>query len=116
MVKPGRQPPLGGRVNRRSSGIVRVVAAPTLSAFLVGAGLLALWIDVRHPNLAPQSLSRRVAAAGCALLALQLLPVFNGSRTAIYATLFAILLPVLVSSCLTAVWLLRALRDAQMGH
>jgi hypothetical protein len=83
---------------------------------LVGAGLLALWIDVRHPKLAPESFSKRMIAAGCAFVVLQVVPVFNGSTTAIYATLFAMLLPALVSSCLTAVWLLRALRDAQTSH
>ena len=57
-----------------------------------------------------------MVAAGLRLASLQLVPVFNGSTTAIYATLFAIRLPVLVSSCLTAVWLLRALRDAQTSH
>jgi hypothetical protein len=92
------------------------VAVPTLSAFLVGAGLLALWIDVRRPNLAPESFSNRIGAAACAWLVLQLVPVFNGSMTAIYATLFALLLPALVGSCLTAVWLMRALRDAQTSH
>jgi hypothetical protein len=115
-VKPGGQPPLWGRVNRRRSRTVGAVAVPTLSAFLVGAGLLALWIDVRHPNLAPQSFSKRIGAAACAWLVLQLVPVFNGSMTAIYATLFALLLPALVGSCLTAVWLMRALRDAQTSH
>jgi hypothetical protein len=83
---------------------------------MVGAALLAVWIDVRHPKLAPQSFSRRMAAAGCAFLVLQAMPVFNGSPRAFYATLFAIVLPVLISSFLTAVWLLRALRDAQLSH
>jgi hypothetical protein len=83
---------------------------------MVGAGLLALWIDARHPKLAPQSFSRRLIAAGCAFLVLQAMPVFNGSPRAIYATLFAIVLPVLISSFLTAVWLLRALRDTQLSH
>ena len=115
-MKLGGQPPLWGRVNRPCSTIVRVVASPLLCAFVVGAGLLALWIDVRHPKLAPQSFSRRMAAAGCAFLVLQAMPVFNGSPRAFYATLFAILLPVLIFSFLTAVWLLRALRDAQLGH
>ena len=92
------------------------VAGLTISAFVVGAGLLALWIDARVPTLAPESFSRRMIAAICAMVVLQLAPVFNGSQPAIYATLFAILLPVFVCSFLTAVWLMRALRDAQLGH
>jgi hypothetical protein len=91
------------------------VAVPFLSAFVVSAGLLALWIDVRFPKLAPESLSKRVLAACCAGLVFGLAPVFGGSAAAVYATLFAIVLPLLVSSLLSAVWLLRALRDAQVG-
>ena len=92
------------------------MAAPFLCAFVVGAGLLALWIDVRFPKLAPQSFFKRMLAAGCVLLVLGAVPVFGGSAAAIYATLFAIVLPVMVSSLLAAVWLLRALRDAQLNH
>jgi hypothetical protein len=84
-------------------------------ALVVAAGLLALWIDARHPKLAPESLGKRVLAAAVAMLVLQAIPVFHGSVAAVYATVFAILLPVLVSSFLSAVWLLRALRDAQLG-
>ena len=107
---------MGGRINHRWSSKVRGVAALFLSSFVVGAGLLALWLDVRHPKLAPQSLSRRVLAAVCAGLILGVIPVFNGSAAAAYATLFALVLPVLVCSLLTALWLLRALRDAQLSH
>jgi hypothetical protein len=89
---------------------------PFLPIFVVGAGLLALWIDVRHPALAPESVWKRMLAAACALLALQAIPVFHGSVAAVYATVFAIVLPVLVSSFLAAVWLMRALREAQLGH
>jgi hypothetical protein len=81
----------------------------------VGAGLLALWIDVRHPNLPPDSLSKRMLPAGAALLVLQVVPVFHGSAAAVYATVFALLLPALISSFLAAVWLLRGLRDVQLG-
>ena len=104
-----------GRVNRRCSSNVRGVAAPTLCAFVVGAALLALWIDVRHPKLAPESFSRRLVAAGCAFLLLEAMPMFSGSPSAMCATLFAIVLPVFISSFLTAVWLLRSLRDAQFS-
>jgi hypothetical protein len=92
------------------------VVAGFLWIFVAGAGLLALWIDARHPKLAPESLGRRVVAAICACLVLKAIPVFNGSAAAIYTTLFAFLLPALVSSFLTAVWLMRALRDAQLSH
>jgi hypothetical protein len=92
------------------------MAAPFLSTFVVGAGLLALWIDVRFPKLAPQSLSKRMVAACCAAAVFGLAPVFGGSAAAVYTTLFAIVLPLLVSSLLAAVWVLRALRDAQVSN
>ena len=91
------------------------MSIPFLPVLAVGAGLLALWIDARHPNLAPESLAKRMLVAAAALLALQLVPVFHGSPAAIYATVFALVLPALISSFLTAVWLLRALRDVQQG-
>jgi hypothetical protein len=85
-----------------------------LPLFVVGAGALALWIDARHPKLAPDSLTKRMAAAGCTLLALQLVPVLHGSVAAVYATVFGIVLPVLVTSLLAAVWLMRALQEARL--
>jgi hypothetical protein len=91
------------------------VAIPFLPALVVGAGLLALWIDARHPKLAPESFTKRFLAACCALVALQAMPVFHGSATATYATVFALLLPLLTSTFLAAVWLLRAARDAQFS-
>jgi ABC-type Mn2+/Zn2+ transport system permease subunit len=92
------------------------VAIPFLPMFVVGAALLALWIDTRRPSLAPDALAHRVLAAAGSLLALQLLPVFTGSEAALYATVFAFLLPALVWAFLSAVWLLRALREVQFGH
>ena len=85
-----------------------------LPVFVIGAGLLALWIDVRHPKLAPDSLTKRLLAAGCALLALQLVPVFHGSAVAVYVTVFGLVLPLLVSALLAALWLMRAMQEAQL--
>ena len=84
-------------------------------ALVVAAGLLAVWIDVRHPTLAPESLGKRVLAAAGALLLLELVPVLHGSVAQLYTSVFAILLPALVTTFLSAVWLMRAMRDAQFG-
>jgi len=84
-------------------------------ALVVAAGLLALWIDVRHPQLAPQSLKSRVLAAAGALLLLELVPVLHGSVAQLYTSVFGILLPALITTFLSAVWLMRAVRDAQLG-
>jgi len=80
-------------------------------AFVLGAALIALWIDVRLPRLAPASLSRRALAALAAMVALQATPVLAGSAAALYATLFGILLPVLVFAFLAGIWLLRSLQE-----
>ena len=97
------------------AGLVHARGVGTfLPVFVIGAGLLALWIDVRHPKLAPDSLVKRLLAAGCALLALQLVPVFHGSAGALYATLFGMVLPLPVSSLLAALWLMRAVQEAQL--
>ena len=90
------------------------MAMPFLPLFVVGAGALALWVDVRHPKLAPDSLTQRLVAAGCALLALQLVPVFHGSAVAVYVTVFGLVLPLLVSALLAALWLMRAMQEAQL--
>jgi hypothetical protein len=47
---------------------------------------------------------------------LQAAPVFHGSSAAVYATVFGILLPVLIVAFLAAVWLLRALCEAQLSR
>jgi hypothetical protein len=86
------------------------------SIFVVGAGLLALWIDVRFPGLAPESFFRRMLLAGCAALAFEAAPVLRGSALSVYAGVFAIILPLLVTVFLAALWLLRSLRDAQLSH
>jgi hypothetical protein len=91
------------------------MAVPFAPALVTGAALLAVWIDARFPNLAPRSLARRAVAAALALVALQATPVLNSSVAALYGTVFALLLPVLVTTFLGAVWLLRTLRDAQLN-
>jgi hypothetical protein len=88
------------------------VAASFVCALVTGAALLALWIDVRFPGLAPKTVSRRMLGAVCAVGAFSAAPVFHGSIAALYATFFALL----VSAFLTAVWLLRAVRDAQLTN
>jgi len=85
-----------------------------MPAVMIGAGLLALWVDARFPSLAPASLSRRVFALIVAGVVLQATPVFGGSTPALYATVFGILLPSFVAVFLAAVWLMRAARDARL--
>jgi uncharacterized membrane protein len=89
------------------------MSSPFFPVFIAGAGALALWIDTRFPGLAPASFSRRVLAAVVACILLQAAPFVGSSASAAYASAFALLLPAMVGVLLTAVWLLRALREAQ---
>jgi hypothetical protein len=84
--------------------------------FLIGAGALALWIDLRFPQLAPQELRTRMLAVVGAVVVLVAAPLVNSSPTAAFATLFALVLPAFVFAFLTAVWLLRALAGGVPRH
>jgi hypothetical protein len=88
------------------------MALGTVVIFITAAAVLALWIDVRVPRLAPQSMGARVAAAIAAGAILSLAPLDAGSRGRLLASMFGALLPAFVAAFLTTLWLLRALRDA----
>jgi len=89
------------------------MASPFLAAFVCGAAVLALWVDARFPGLAPKKFSRRLLSAVLAFVLLQASPFATGTVTQAYASLFGVVLPGFVGVFLTAVWLMRALRDAQ---
>lgn len=77
-----------------------------LIALVLGAGALALWVDVRFPRLAPQGLRGRMAAAVVALLLLAVLPVWPTMLG-----LLGVFLPVLALALLTTIWLMRVAAD-----
>jgi hypothetical protein len=81
-------------------------------ALAAGAGLLAVWIDVRFPSLAPERLGRTLLHAGAAMLVLQLLPVVLESGLNLWAAIFGLALPVLSYALLTTLWMLRIARTA----
>jgi hypothetical protein len=86
-----------------------------LVAFAVGAGLLALWIDVRFPALAPE-LRVAVMHVGVTIVLGQLLvPLlgkanFTKGPAGVMMLLFLIALPALIYCFLTSVWLLKNLQ------
>jgi hypothetical protein len=80
--------------------------ATLLMALLTGAALLALWVHVRFPQLAPSGFSARVLAAASAFVLVGTLPV-----AATVVSLVGFFLPALVFSFLTALWLLQLLAD-----
>ncbi len=83
----------------------------------VGAALLALWIELRFPSLAPESLVRRFVAVGIGCLVLQggalgferalTLPL---ASTVTSLVALAVLLSAMTFGFVTAVWLLRSLQ------
>ena len=75
-------------------------------ALVLGAGVLALWVDARFPGLAPSGLRSRSIAAGVAALLVAALPIAPSA-----AGMLVLLLPALVFAFLTAVWLLRVAAD-----
>lgn len=71
-----------------------------------GAALLALWLDVRLPRLAPPTLKRVILHVALALIVLQLISGLAATMT-LYLALFVIVLPAFTYTFLTAIWFIR---------
>ena len=78
-----------------------------LVALVLGAGALALWVDVRFPRLAPRGLRGRALVAGIAFVAVAAAPISSAGGVATLVTLVGVFLPVLCFALLSALWLLR---------
>jgi hypothetical protein len=86
------------------------------SALFVGTALIAGWLYVRVPKLAPRGLLTRAA---CCLVTLQLCsmaPVQNTTYLGLYVSVFGAVFPLLIAMWLSAFWLLRGLSDAMFAH
>ena len=83
-----------------------------VAALAVGAGLLAVWIHARFPDLAPQRIGKTLLHAGIAFLILRLTPGLGDSTTALFAGVFAFVLPALVYALLCSIWMLKHLQTA----
>jgi hypothetical protein len=86
------------------------------SALFVGTALIAGWLYVRAPKLAPKSLVVRAACCLVTLQACSMVPIANTTLLGLYATVFGAVVPLLVAMWLTAFWLLRGLSDAMFAH
>lgn len=91
--------------------------SPTVFAvcFLVGAAVIALWIDVRFPGLAPSSFGGTVLHVGGTIVGAQLLTplathFLGGSAFLTLVSTFAVGFPALVYTLLVAIWIIRILR------
>lgn len=82
------------------------------AALYLGSASIALWISVRYPRLAPSSLTVRAVAPIAVGASLHLVGIDTSSSLRELASLFLIVLPVLVAAWLTMVWLLQAMREA----
>ena len=81
-------------------------------ALLLGSGLLALWLDVRVPRLAPQSVKAIALHLALAFAAIQLIPGGTGSAAAKLGIVFGIALPALVYFLLATIWVLKHAQSA----
>ncbi len=80
----------------------------------VAAALLALWLDLRLPRLAPPSLARVLFHVGFAFVTLQLFAALAATLT-IYVALFGIVLPMLTYAFLTGIWFIRLAQSLLPG-
>lgn len=85
-------------------------------ALFVGTALIAGWLYVRAPRLAPRSLVLRAACCLATLQACTTVPIANTTRLGLFASVFGMLLPLLVAMWLSAFWLLRGLSDAMFAQ
>lgn len=77
-----------------------------------GAGMLALWIHVRFPSIAPERMGKTLLHAAIAFALLQLLPGFGGSPMTLFAGVFLLVLPALVYALLCSIWVLKLAQTA----
>ena len=79
--------------------------------YVIGAALLAVWIDVRFPRLRPAGWLRLGFAIGAVILADETCTRFLSTDPAIIGVM-AIGFPILAVTMLVCVWALRAVRAA----
>jgi len=84
-------------------------------ALVTGSALLALWLHLRLPRLAPAKLGPAIAHAVVALVALQFLPNDVASTAWAFAVIFGLALPGLVYVFLASIWCLAALQRLLPG-
>ncbi len=76
-----------------------------------GAALLALWVHVRFPSLAPERLGRTVLHAATAFALVKMTSMFPESATGL-TVVFLFALPALVYALLCTIWVLQHAQTA----
>jgi hypothetical protein len=83
-----------------------------VTALFAAAALIAGWIAVRFPRLAPSSFVVSGVGAFATVEIVSYMPVASGSYPALYGSVFGVLLPMLTAMWLCVIWLLATFRDA----
>lgn len=81
-------------------------------ALAVGAALLAGWIHVRFPSLAPERLTMTMVHTAIALLLLKVVPLVLESSLNLHLAIFGLVVPALVYGLLAALWMLNQAQTA----
>jgi uncharacterized membrane protein len=88
----------------------------------LGAGAIALWIEVRFPHLAPQEMAKAVLHAAASLAvgyatspAIQALVAYEDHRLTLLA-IFGLAFPSIVYCLLAGIWVIRLAQRSLSGH
>jgi uncharacterized membrane protein len=92
------------------------------AAFGLGAGVIALWIDVRFPRLAPEEMAKALLHVGISIAAgyatgpvLQMLLAFEDGRVTL-AAVFGLAFPAVVYCLLSGIWMIKLAQRMLSGY
>ena len=78
----------------------------------VGSALLALWIHVRFPKIAPEHVGKTLLHTGIAFALLRLVPGMVESPVVALITIIVLVVPALSYALLCSIWMLRHVQTA----
>ena len=77
-----------------------------------GSALLALWVHVRFPKLAPEQIGKTLLHTGLAFALLRLSPGMVESPTMAIITIVVLVVPALSYALLCSIWMLKHVQTA----
>lgn len=87
---------------------------------ILGAGVLALWIEARFPDLRPEEMRDALIRVGAAMLVNAVVPPALGPRLTengfVLISLFGVALPSLVAMFVATIWAMRRLQAMLAGR
>jgi hypothetical protein len=90
------------------------------TCFIFSAGVLALWIDTRFPQLRPEALLETVICVAGAVLANALVPPLAArplrENGLVLVTIFCVALPFLTAMFVAVLWAIRQLQATLAGR